>query len=136
MVSSSQSSVDIPVAYHPPEIIPDSQPDPHRFDEEVKILAGPPKSKKKITQERAAEDNDDDGVPPELVESEAENSEDEEEDKETEQYLSRFQSTQAQVIQTPNQKKKRQRVIPRRPSKFQCLKCYYSICSIQKNSCY
>lgn len=135
MVSSSQSSAAIPVAYQPPEMIPDSQPDPNRFDEDVQLLVSPPKKKTKVPQEPAAEVNEDEDGPPELVQSESEDSEDEEEEKETDQYLTRFQSGKEQVIESPDQKKKRNRVIPKRPSKFPLMISYNSVFSIQKNSC-
>lgn len=104
LVMVSSSSGDIPVAYQPPEFIPDSQPESNQFDKDVQILAGPPARKNKVANENKKD-----------VESEDDNSQDEEEEKETDQYLSKFQENKETV--TVQEKIKRRRIIPKRPCK-------------------
>ncbi len=114
MVSSqSQSSKDIPVAFQPPEIIPDSQPQPSKCEKKLEEN----KEDKKAADEVEYEDG-----PPEFVDSEDESDDDEEEEHETEQYLLRFPVVKGKEGKkegvASSTKTTRRRVIPRRPSKF------------------
>lgn len=123
VASQSISNETIPVAYEPPEtaeplVIPDSQPRPAEYDEDVQVINKP------VNKKAVVEEEGENLEPPELVPSESESESDDEE--ETDKYLQRFppkstksttttssQSSKASS-ETSKARKPRQRVIPKK----------------------